>query len=598
MSELLNKFQNFIIKHPKRMILFLVLWVAILNGYGLGSLEFVRHTEADRTLISWEMNENNNYLVPTLLGSQILTKPPLYYWSTAFFLKVFDSHSEGIARITSLVAGIILVAFSYYFWIQLTGKRRLSALAAFALSCSVLFYILGSLAEIDMIFGCFCALSLYAGFLVYERGGMKRIILFSLFITLAFLAKGPPVYFFCIGTFVLFAIRDFVFKEFPLQSIFKKLLNVFLGLVLAVVFLMLWLMPLGMEVGWSSLGSRLEEEVFHRVTNYSERDRGPFFYVGALLVNSLPWSIFLLIGAFHFFRRSTKKIQGISWYSELGGYFSHPEVRRLFNFSIVVVFSGFCMLSIAQGKSSRYCFPLIPFLINIAVVLSPITLKKVYYKKLLILFRLISATAIVLLLGLYIFGDIQGVLGFDWFMATLFVLVSCGIGLLGTSRGIWKNSIFIIGFLFFTSRIVQTHIFNPHRNATRSVKSMTQELVSFAESAGAKVYTVELFERWTVYYAKRLRFNIERLTPEIIQNTQSLEGRTFLLLDYDEEGWRYFQAKMYDDDVKIEKIFPHPSSSCFLISVPNKILPRLGVLSAFPTHPSVPFYKELESRKL
>ena len=46
---------------------------------GTFSLDFIRDTEADRTLISIEMHQRGTYSVPYLLGQEFLTKPPGYY---------------------------------------------------------------------------------------------------------------------------------------------------------------------------------------------------------------------------------------------------------------------------------------------------------------------------------------------------------------------------------------------------------------------------------------------------------------------------------------------------------------------------------------
>ena len=591
-TSLISKFNENVLKHPRRTSFFLFLWVVLLGGYGLGSLEFVRHTEADRTLIAMEMNESGSYLVPTLLGSQILTKPPLFYWVTAFFLKIFGSNSEGVARLSSLLSAALFVFCSYWFWFVATGKRRLSAIVAFALSCSVLFYILSAVAEIDMMFGFLASSALYAAFLVYEKFTRKRLAVFSFFVVLAFLTKGPPVYFFCLGAIGALFACDIFFKATSFNCGLKKIGNVLLGLIIALFLLSLWIIPLGFEVGWSSLQGRLDEEVFRRVLDYSERGRGPFFYVNSIFVNSLPWSLFLVVGVWHFARlkRSDTRV----WHSVFGGYLVNDQVRRLFIYSLLVVVSGFVMLSVAQGKSARYSFPLIPFFVNIAVVLSPISLSKVYFKKLLFLLRTISFAGFFAFLGIYIFGDLQGVTGFGWFISGVFILAASLLGMLTSAIGIWRGVVPLIGFLFFAGKIVQTHMFVPHRNATRSVKPVAEMLVQEAKVIGAPIFTLEIFERWTIFYAKKSGLEVYRLTPEIVsKRMEDKEGETLLFLDLQVEGWRYYQAKMYSDKVKIKKIFPHITSSSFLISVPNSILDKLGVFSSFPTHPSVPFYPEI-----
>lgn len=588
----LSHFQKRVIKDPKKTLWLLIAWTVLLNGYGLGSLEFIRHTEADRTLISQELLENNDFLVPTLLGSEILTKPPLYYWTSALFLKIFDHHSVLVARLTSLLASAIFVAGTYLFWLSLTGRRRLSALAAFALSTSVLFYILASVAEIDMIFGCFCALSLYAGFLLYERPRIRNIVLYASLLALAFLAKGPPVYFFNMGAFGLLFLYDFITLNKKKELLIKAAV-LGSGLVLSAAILSIWLFPLGYRVGWEALGSRLEEEVFSRVTSYSERDRGAFFYISAFIVNALPWSFFLVLGIFHLFRiKSSHAV----WFHDLGGFFKEVAIRRIFLFSLMVAYSGFMMLSIAQGKSSRYAFAVIPFFVNIAVLFSPIILMRPYFKYVVSSYRIVSVVAVFIFVGLFVFGSLDAVSTLDWIIAGVFVIIASLFGIYGTALMFWRNAVLLVAFLFFTVKVVQTHVFVPQRNHTRTVLHIAKELVDIQKETKEPFFTIELFKRWTVFYAKADGAKTLRLSPKIVSERISKEGRAYLLLDLEEESWRYYQALMYSSDVRVERIFPHPSAASFIISVPNKILDKLAVYKSFPTHPSIPFYPELKQK--
>lgn len=578
------------------MALALVLWVLLVNGYGLGALEYVRHTEADRTLISMEMVENNNYLVPTLVGSEILTKPPLFYWLTAFLIKTLNSPSELVARLSSLLSGSLMVALFYLYSLSFTTKKRLSGLMALALSTSMAFYVFVSVAEIDMIFACFCVLSIIAAYDLYENQGVKKILIFSAFVTLAFLAKGPPVYFFTLGAIILWSFIDLVFYKNKYTKVAYNFSHIVAGLILATLILLIWLLPLGEQVGWELLKGRLHEEVFNRVTDFSERGRGAMYYVLPLFLNSLPWSIFLLFGIFHFFR--VKASDKEEWYNVLGGYFVYPQIRRYFCFCCTVVLSGFMMLSIAQGKSTRYAFPLIPFFVNIAVILSPIALTKHYYKKVLLIFRLLCIASIIAFIGIYVFGDLQNISKTDWIISAISIGLITFYGLYCSPLTIWRNAVFIILMQFIVIKMLYVHLYIPHRNATRGVQMLVHSLVNAANSINQQIYTIELFSRWTIYYAKREGVNVKRLDQRQIDNLVNTEGRTYILLDHEEESWRYYEALIYSKDVKLEKIFPHPTSAFFLISVPNNILNKLSILSYFPTHPSFPFYGELIGRQL
>jgi len=169
--------------------------------------------------------------------------------------------------------------------------------------------------------------------------------------------------------------------------------------------------------------------------------------------------------------------------------------------------------------------------------------------------------------------------------------------LISSQKTIWRYFPVYIGLVFFAVRICQSYIYVPFRNHTRSVKTIAADIVS--ELGGRQLYTIEASERWTVYYAKKLGLTTLRLSPDRIKTLKS-GGTTniYLFLDYDEEAWRYYQMLIYSPSTELVKVFPHSTSSSYLLKVPVSILDNFKVLSEFPTHPSLPFYGELESRGL
>lgn len=595
--------QNYLFTNPYRACAVVAFWTFVLSIIGLGNQEFIRHTEADRTLIAWEIVEGKNFLVPTLLGSDILTKPPLYYWFSAFTLYLTNVDSEFYARLPSVFSGVLFVIFQFFSWYRISKSIKISATASLALVHSVLFFILIASAEIDMLFGLLTYVSIGSSFFLMEERNLKFLALFALSTSLAFLTKGPPVFFFLLGGILPYLfIRTLVTAD---KNFYKqRVLFLIFGLIASVVLVLSWLIPLGQMVGFAELLERFREEVLRRVVNYSERERGSFFYFGAVIVNTLPWSIFLIISLVSslFFIKNFKKndvseIESVPWSNVFSKLCADPKIKEFAIFHTVIFLMGFLMLSIAQGKSSRYCFPILPSFINVVILFGGYSLRPAIFKWFSRFLKTFSTLAVVAGVTFFVFSRLDGVDFGNLILGLGVAIVVNIIILLSSQRTIWKYFPIYIGLVFFAVRVCQSYIYVPFRNHTRSVKNLSTELV--AELGGKPLYTVEAFERWTVYYAKKLGLKTFRLSPEKIQTLKS-DGTTniYLLLDYDEEAWRYYQLLIYSPSTELIKVFPHPTSSIYLLKVPVSILDNLKVLLEFPTHPSFPFYSELESREL
>lgn len=592
--------KEWLLEKSYRIPLCLTLWVLCLYGFGLGNLEFLRHTEADRTLISWEMLEHGRLLVPTLLHSEILTKPPLYYWCTAFWLWLFGTDSVAVARLTSLFAALFGVLFQYYVWLVISSNKGLAGVFALALSTSILYFNLGTVAEIDMLFGALTLASLSSLFLVMEVTSVPKKISISLLgvsTALAFLTKGPPVIFFLIGSYGLYSVWQILSGSLSDFWIFLKrtFFPISLSALLAIFLILCWLVPLGTEVGWKVLGDRLEEEVFLRVLSFSERGRGFHFYIGALFSNAMPWSLFAAIGLFRFFFSDAK--EGESWTSKVSPVLEQNDtVRKFFQYSLCVLLAGFIMLSMAQGKSSRYAFPLLPFLLNIWVLFSFQCLQIPVFKKLVKFIRVIFCFVFIASLLAVVFVSLEGVSNISFYCCiTLLSLTSIAI-VFSKTKTMWKHWIIYLVIVLCVVRSAQALIYAPHRNATRSVKMLAENIV--LELQGRPIYTVELFERWTVYYAKRLGAPAYRLTPDFLNKFTDPNESQRLLFAVEEEGWRFFQLQQYDASTSLKRVFPHSTSASYIVDTSTEVLPKLGLFSIFPTVPSVPFYPELEQRDL
>lgn len=568
-------------------VMVLIVWGMVLNSFGLQVLEYFRHTEADRTLIAWEMRSRSEYFLPQLLGSNILTKPPLFYWAIAASQSVFNGVDEWIARFPSAIAATIFIILQFLA-LRMAGASLLLALgAAAALGSSAQFFILASVAEIDMLHGMFAAAAVYCAFFALSMKSLRFVVFASLAAALAFLTKGPPVVFFlaagCSGFFVWQLFRGAPQKKLSQHGMFfVRALSV--GAVVFLSVISLWLGAIASEVSTEVLVSEFQIEVLDRVLSEDSRSRGGLFYFGSLFVGLLPWSA-IVVSAW-VIALVTRERFPKTFLSET------PRLREFFVFNGIVLICALLMLSVAEGKASRYLFPAHAFAINLGVLLLPSFCGRHSAKVFLAAGKVLCLLCIVAMLILPWVFHLPGVsLEGGFLTAATFV---------GTSLVLWKMlalknwaGIFLAVALFaFPIRVGQTFVYSPHRNAERSVKNVAAKL-SAAVPLDTPYYTLELAERSAVYYMRRLGKPVYRLTPTLAKSLPQERASVFLLVSGEEEFWRVVQVHFYDPTARVLTVANGPKEQFVVIEVSSEVLPNLQPEARFPTHSSKPFYKEL-----
>jgi 4-amino-4-deoxy-L-arabinose transferase-like glycosyltransferase len=103
--------------------------------------------------VAWEMARSGEWLTPTLDGLPYFHKPPLFYWITAFSIRVFGSHEWNVRIAPWLGASLALVAtgmFTARWWSDAAARSVVLVLATMPL-----FYAAGQFANLDMLVaGC------------------------------------------------------------------------------------------------------------------------------------------------------------------------------------------------------------------------------------------------------------------------------------------------------------------------------------------------------------------------------------------------------------------------------------------------------------
>jgi 4-amino-4-deoxy-L-arabinose transferase-like glycosyltransferase len=128
---------------------FLFLYCLFLFFHGLTAGDLYR-TESLRAIIAAEGLRSGNWIVPTLYGEPLLTKPPGMYAAIGLASWPFGEVTTATARLPSAIAATITVLLFYWYFRRQLGPRA-GLIAAVMLPVSILWLDKAPSAEIDML---------------------------------------------------------------------------------------------------------------------------------------------------------------------------------------------------------------------------------------------------------------------------------------------------------------------------------------------------------------------------------------------------------------------------------------------------------------
>lgn len=129
------------------LLLLLLCGVLFFHGLNLGELY---QTEGLRALVAAEMLRSDDWIIPTLYGEPLLTKPPGMYAAIALTSWPIGDVTAATARLPSALAATAMVLFFYALFARQFG-RRAGIVAASLLPASVMWLQRVPSAEIDLV---------------------------------------------------------------------------------------------------------------------------------------------------------------------------------------------------------------------------------------------------------------------------------------------------------------------------------------------------------------------------------------------------------------------------------------------------------------
>src|SRR6516165_3484253 len=138
-----------LLDQPWAAPLLLLPWCGFLFFYGLSAGDLYR-TEALRAIIAQDFLNSGNWLVPTLYGEPLLTKPPGMYAAIAAVSWPFGGVTDWSARLPSALAATATVFLFFWYFGRQFGPRG-GLVAGLIVPASVMWLDKATAAEIDML---------------------------------------------------------------------------------------------------------------------------------------------------------------------------------------------------------------------------------------------------------------------------------------------------------------------------------------------------------------------------------------------------------------------------------------------------------------
>ena len=326
-----------------RPVPLLLLLVALLFFFALGSHELQGSTEARVAGIAMAMHLDNNWVVPQLFREPFLEKPPLSLWLDAGAIRLFGGTTWAV-RLASAFAGLFSVMLFYGMLRKFGRPQTLAFCAALILATMASYWSNARGVGEDSLLslGVTTALLAFYQAMRPENQGSKAgaWALFTAGMVIATLSKGvlglamPGIV-----IFVYLAVTSVQDKRLRIGDWLKP------GLLtlLALVPLMIWLAFLFQRGGMQAVGEVLWTNSVGRFSG-SFVEAGhyePFYYYIAKLPEAfLPWNILVYLGLWHF-RKSLVR-------------------NRYQLFFCIWLVAQFTLLTLASSKRTVYLMSLTP----------------------------------------------------------------------------------------------------------------------------------------------------------------------------------------------------------------------------------------------
>lgn len=335
---------------PRRAAFIGALFAALVTLPGLGLGTLWDNSETAYGEVAREILIYHDPLVMHLNGDAWYVQPPLYFWITAIFAKLFGVGAFAM-RLASALATIAMGGAVGYAAARIAGSRA-GIYAAVILSTSLMQAIVGRLAIMDALLDLAVTAAILWCFRAFApaRGpdaldGRKRVaalICSAAAVALGTLAKGPVAPVIVAMVVVVWLAWEWRASRrvaFPAWPAWVAATIVFLAIALP------WFVFLSLRVGPGAVIELIGHYTVGRYTGVIENQRGPwFYYLPALVLGFFPWIAFAPVALVR------------AWQTAL------QRDGSLARLAIVWTVVPFVFFSLAQTKLPNYIALILPAL--------------------------------------------------------------------------------------------------------------------------------------------------------------------------------------------------------------------------------------------
>ena len=219
-------------------------------------------------------------------GTLYTDKPPLYFWITALIRLVTGKYSLFSVGLIICVLPAIVTGLDIYWFLGENNYDKKRACTVILILYTIL-YFAGSVLVIrmDILMTMFIVRALIS---FYNRAGKNKgnPYIPYVYIGFGFLVKGLAAVFIPISVIIVYLLITKQRKKI-------RELKFGRGIIIIIIFALIWLVPLAISLGVNStINELLLKQTMNRAVNTSVHKRPVYYYLVNLFPNLFPWTLF------------------------------------------------------------------------------------------------------------------------------------------------------------------------------------------------------------------------------------------------------------------------------------------------------------------
>jgi 4-amino-4-deoxy-L-arabinose transferase-like glycosyltransferase len=222
-------------------------------------------------------------------GALYTDKPPLYFWLTALIRIITGKYTLFSISFFICILPAIVMGIDIYRFLGENNYTKKRAYTVVLILYTIL-YFAGSVLVIrmDILMSMFIIKALISFYNITEKK-RGRAELPYIYMGTGFLVKGLAAVFIPLGVILIYL---FVTKQ--REKI--KDLRLGRGIVIIIIFALIWLIPLAVNLGIHSvINELLLKQTMNRAVNTSVHKRPVYYYLINLVPNLFPWTLFFFV---------------------------------------------------------------------------------------------------------------------------------------------------------------------------------------------------------------------------------------------------------------------------------------------------------------